>query len=98
MSDAANNIWYKFCSDHHCPKCQSLARADWIQERQSELPDTRYFHLVYTVPEEIPQIALQNKRTVYGMLFRATADTLLTIAADPKHRGTHLRHSFVPTQ
>jgi hypothetical protein len=83
-------IWYNSCSDRHCPKCQSLARAEWIQERQSELLDTPYFHVVFTVPEEIAQIALQNKRTVYGILFRATADTLLTIAADPKHLGAHI--------
>jgi len=80
-------IWYNSCSDRHCPKCQSLARAQWIQDRQSEVLDTEYFHVVFTVPEEIANIGLQNKRTVYGILFRATAETLQTIAADPQHLG-----------
>src|SRR5947208_14591258 len=75
------------CRDRHRPKCQSLARAEWIEDRQSELLDTPYFHVVFTVPEQIANIALQNKRTVYGILFRATAETLQTIAADPQHLG-----------
>jgi hypothetical protein len=83
-------IWYNSCSDRHCPKCQSLARAEWIQDRQAELLETDYFHVVFTVPEEIAAIALQNKRTVYGILFRATAETLQTIAADPKHLGAQI--------
>jgi hypothetical protein len=80
-------IRFNSCSNRHCPKCQSLARTEWIQDRQSELLNTQYFHVVFTVPEEIADIALQNKRTVYGILFRATAQTLQTIAADPKHLG-----------
>ncbi len=83
-------IWYNSCSDRHCPKCQSLARAQWIQDRQSEVLDTEYFHVVFTVPEEIADIGLQNKRTVYGILFRATAETLQTIAADPQHLGAEI--------
>jgi hypothetical protein len=83
-------IRFNSCSNRHCPKCQSLARAEWIQERQSELLNCAYFHVVFTVPEEIAQIALQNKRIVYGILFRATAETLLTIAADPKHLGANI--------
>jgi Putative transposase/Transposase zinc-binding domain len=83
-------VWYNSCSDRHCPKCQSLARAQWIEDRQSELLQTEYFHVVFTVPEEIADIALQNKRTVYGILFRATADAMLTIAADPKHLGAQI--------
>jgi len=83
-------IWYNSCSDRHCPKCQSLARAQWIQDRQSEVLDTEYFHVVFTVPEEIADIGLQNKRTVYGILFRATAETLQTIAADPQHFGAEI--------
>ena len=83
-------IWYNSCSDRHCPKCQSLARAQWIQDRQSEVLDTEYFHIVFTVPEEIADIGLQNKRTVYGILFRATAETLQTIAADPQHLGAEI--------
>ena len=80
-------IAYNSCSNRHCPKCQSLARAEWIQDRQSEVLETEYFHVVFTVPEEIADIALQNKRTVYGILFRVTAETLQTIAADPQHLG-----------
>jgi len=81
---------YNSCGDRHCPKCQSLARAEWIQDRQSELLNVPYFHVVFTVPEEIAAIALQNKRTVYGILFHATAETLRLIAADPEHLGAEI--------
>jgi len=81
---------YNSCGDRHCPKCQSLARAEWIQDRQSELINVPYFHVVFTVPEEIAAIALQNKRTVYGILFHATAETLRLIAADPEHLGAEI--------
>lgn len=83
-------IWYNSCANRHCPQCQSLARADWIASRQSELLDTEYFHVVFTVPEQIAAIALQNKRVLYGILFRATAETLQTLAADPKHLGARI--------
>jgi Putative transposase/Transposase zinc-binding domain len=83
-------VWYNSCSNRHCPKCQSLARAQWLEERESELLDTEYFHVVFTVPGEIADIALQNKRTLYRILFRATAETLHTIAADPKHLGAQI--------
>src|ERR1700685_2768752 len=78
------------CRNRHCPKCQSLARAQWIEDRQSELLDTQYFHVVFTLPEEIAAIAYQNKELVYGILFRATSETLRTIAADPKHLGAEI--------
>src|ERR1700682_3552122 len=78
---------YNSCSDRHCPKCQSLARAQWLEDRQAELLNTQYFHVVFTLPQQIAAIAYQNKRELYGILFRATAQTLLTIAADPKHLG-----------
>jgi hypothetical protein len=81
---------YNSCSDRHCPKCQSLARAEWIRDRQAELLDCGYFHVVFTVPEEIAVIAYQNKAVVYGVLFRAAAETLRTIAADPKHLGAEI--------
>jgi Putative transposase/Transposase zinc-binding domain len=81
---------YNSCSDRHCPKCQSLARAEWIRDRQAELLDCGYFHVVFTVPEEIAAIAYQNKALVYGILFRAAAETLRTIAADPKHLGAEI--------
>jgi hypothetical protein len=83
-------IFYNSCRNRHCPKCQSLARADWIEHRLAEILDTQYFHVVFTVPEEIAAIAHQNKRLVYGILFRATAETLRAIAADPKHLGAEL--------
>ena len=81
---------YDSCRNRHCPKCQSLARAQWIEDRQSELLDTQYFHVVFTLPEEIAAIAYQNKKVVYDILFRATSETLRTIAADPKHLGAEI--------
>ena len=81
---------YNSCGDRHCPKCQSLARAQWLEHRQSELLDTQYFHVVFTLPEQIAAIAYHNKRELYGILFKATAETLLTIAADPKHLGAEI--------
>jgi hypothetical protein len=83
-------IAFNSCRDRHCPKCQSLARAQWLEERRAELLETEYFHVVFTVPQEIAAIAYQNKRVVYNILFRATAETLRTIAADPKHLGAEI--------
>jgi len=83
-------ICYNSCRDRHCPKCQSLARAQWLEDRRSELLDTQYFHVVFTVPQPIAAIALQNKESVYNILFRAAAETLRTIAADPKHLGAQI--------
>jgi hypothetical protein len=83
-------IAYNSCRNRHCPKCQSLARAQWIEDRQAELLDCPYFHVVFTLPEEIAAIAYQNKAVVYNLLFAATADTLRTIAADPKHLGAEI--------
>jgi hypothetical protein len=81
---------YNSCANRHCPKCQSLARAEWLEDRRSELLNTQYFHVVFTLPEQIAPIAYQNKKVVYGILFRAAADTLRTIAADPKHLGAEI--------
>jgi len=81
---------FNSCRDRHCPKCQSLARAQWIQDRQSELLEAPYFHVVFTMPAEIAAIAYQNKEVVYGILFQATAETLKTIAADPQHLGAEI--------
>ena len=83
-------IAYNSCRNRHCPKCQSLARAQWIEDRQAELLDCPYFHVVFTLPEEIAAIAYQNKAVVYNLLFAATADTLRTIAADPQHLGAEI--------
>jgi hypothetical protein len=85
-----HRVCYNSCRDRHCPKCQSLARAQWLEDRQSELLDTPYFHVVFTVPQHIAAIALQNKEVVYNILFRATAETLRTIAADPRHLGAKI--------
>ncbi len=81
---------YDSCRDRHCPKCQSLARAQWVEKRKTEVLDCQYFHLVFTLPEDIAALAYQNKDLVYGILFRATAETLSTIAADPKHLGAEI--------
>jgi hypothetical protein len=81
---------YNSCANRHCPKCQSLARAEWLENRRTELLNTQYFHVVFTVPEQIARIAYQNKKVVYGILFHATAETLRTIAADPKHLGAEI--------
>jgi hypothetical protein len=81
---------YNSCRNRHCPKCQSLARAEWLQDRQAELLDTPYFHLVFTLPALLAALAYQNKQVVYGILFRAAAETLRTIALDPKHLGAEI--------
>jgi hypothetical protein len=83
-------IFYNSCRNRHCPKCQSLARAQWLEDRRSELLTTPYFHVVFTVPQEIAAIAHFNKGPVYNILFQAAAETLQTIAADPKHLGAEL--------
>jgi Putative transposase/Transposase zinc-binding domain len=81
---------YDSCRNRHCPKCQSLARAEWVEKRKAQILPTHYFHVVFTLPEQIAAIAYQNKDLVYGILFRATAETLSTIAADPKHLGAEI--------
>jgi hypothetical protein len=83
-------ICYRSCRNRHCPKCQSLARAEWIERRQAELLNCDYFHVVFTVPDKIAAIAYQNKEVVYNILFQATAETLRTIAADSKHLGAEI--------
>ncbi len=83
-------ICYRSCRNRHCPKCQSLARADWIEHRQAELLNCEYFHVVFTIPDKIAAVAYQNKEVVYNILFQATAETLRTIAADPKHLGAEI--------
>jgi hypothetical protein len=80
-------IAYNSCRNRHCPKCQGLARAQWLADRQRDLLPVPYFHVVFTVPAAIASIALQNKAVVYDILFRAAAETVQTIAADPKHLG-----------
>jgi hypothetical protein len=81
---------YKSCRNRHCPKCQGLARAQWLADRQAELLPIPYFHVVFTLPAEVAAIAFQNKAAVYTILFRAVAQTLRTIAADPRHLGAEI--------
>ncbi len=81
---------YNSCRNRHCPKCQVMARAKWLQSRKAELLPVEYFHVVFTLPVQIAEIAFYNKEAVYSILFRAAAETLLTIAADPKHLGAGL--------
>jgi predicted Zn-ribbon and HTH transcriptional regulator len=81
---------YNSCADRHCPKCQSLARAKWLEKRQAELLPCEYFHVLFTLPEPLAKLSLQNKQQIYDLLFRATAETLQTIAADPKHLGAQI--------
>jgi hypothetical protein len=83
-------IAYNSCRNRHCPKCQGLARAEWLADRQSELLPVPYFHVVFTVPTPIAEIALHNKAVVYGILFTAAAETLRVIAADPQHLGAEI--------
>jgi hypothetical protein len=83
-------IAYNSCGNRHCPKCQWRAAAEWLAKREAELLPVPYFHVVFTLPAAIGAIAYQNKATVYGLLFKAAAETLLTIAADPKHLGAEI--------
>jgi hypothetical protein len=83
-------ISYNSCRNRHCPKCQSLARAKWVEARKAELLPVEYFHVVFTVPEQIARIAYYNRKVVYDILFRATAETLTTIARDPQHLGAEI--------
>ena len=83
-------VSYNSCRNRNCPKCQSLARAQWLADRQAELLDAPYFHVVFTVPDEVAVIAFQNKPVVYDILFHAAAETLRRIAADPAHLGAEI--------
>jgi len=87
---AHEHIAYNSCRNRHCPKCQAGAARDWLAAREAELLPVGYFHLVFTLPAPIADIAYQNKRVVYDLLLRASAETTLTIAADPKHLGARI--------
>ena len=80
-------ISYNSCRDRHCPKCQGLSRLQWLADRRAELLPVAYFHVVFTVPTPVAAIALQNKAIVYDILFKAAAETIRVIGADPKHLG-----------
>lgn len=89
-SCAHARIAYNSCRNRHCPKCQGLTRAEWLADRQADLLDVPYFHVVFTLPAELAAIAFQNKAEIYAMLFRVVAETLKTIAGDPRHLGAEI--------
>ena len=84
------HIAYNSCKNRHCPKCQGPAARDWMAARTEDLLPVEYFHVVFTLPAEIARIAYWNKKAVYGLLFRASAQTVSTIAADPKRLGARV--------
>jgi hypothetical protein len=83
-------ISYNSCRNRHCPKCLTNARDRWLADRQKELLNVGYFHVVFTLPHELSWLALHNQKVVYRLLFQASAETLLEIAADPKHLGAQI--------
>ncbi len=83
-------ISYNSCRDRHCPKCQTAARERWIAARRRELLPTRYLHVVFTLPRRLAPLVLQNKRVLYDLLFRTSAETLLEVARDPRHLGAEI--------
>jgi hypothetical protein len=83
-------IAYNSCRNRHCPKCQGAAARDWLAEREADLLPVPYFHVVFTLPAAIADIAYQNKAVIYDALFKASSEALLTIAADPKHLGARI--------
>jgi hypothetical protein len=87
---AHTHIAYNSCRNRHCPKCQAIAAKEWLAEREAELLPVPYYHVVFTLPAAIGDIAYQNKAILYDLLFKAAAETLITIAADPKHLGARI--------
>jgi hypothetical protein len=83
-------IAYNSCRNRHCPKCQGAAAKQWLADREAELLAVAYYHVVFTLPAPIADIAYQNKAAIYAILFKAAAETLITIAADPKHLGARI--------
>jgi hypothetical protein len=92
---AHTQIAYNSCRNRHCPKCQGAAARDWLTDRQAELLPVPYFHVVFTLPAAIGDLAWHNKAVVYDLLFKAAAETLLTLAADPKHLGARIGFTAV---
>jgi predicted Zn-ribbon and HTH transcriptional regulator len=84
------HVAYNSCKNRHCPKCQGPAARDWMAARVADLLPVEYFHIVFTLPAEIGRLAYWNKREVYGLLFKTAAETVTTIAADPKHLGARI--------
>jgi hypothetical protein len=89
------HIAYNSCRNRHCPKCQGAAAKDWLEARQAELLPVEYYHVVFTLPAQIADIAYQNKAVIYAILFKAAAETLITIARDPKHLGARIGFTAV---
>src|SRR5437660_6777145 len=87
---AHTRIAYNSCRNRHCPKCQGAAAKEWLADRETELLPVPYYHVVFTLPAPIADIAYQNKAVIYDILFKAAAETLVTIAADPKHLGARI--------
>jgi hypothetical protein len=87
---AHTRIAYNSCRNRHCPKCQGAAAKEWLAEREADLLPVPYFHIVFTLPAAIADIAYQNKTVIYDPLFKASAEALTTIAADPKHLGARI--------
>ena len=83
-------IAYHSCRNRHCPKCQGRAAHEWMTAREAELLPVSYFHVVFTLPTALVNIAYQNKTVIYDLLFKASAETMHTIAADPKHLGAKI--------
>ena len=92
---AHTQIAYNSCRNRHCPKCQGAAAKDWLAARQAELLPVPYYHVVFTLPAQVADIAYQNKAVIYGILFKAAAETLITIAADPKRLGARIGFTAV---
>ena len=88
-------ISYNSCRNRHCPKCQSAAAKRWLKARQADLLPVEYYHVVFTLPAPVADIGFQNKAVIYGLLFDVAAETLLTIAADPKHLGARIGATLV---
>ena len=91
----ADEVSYNSCRNRHCPKCQSSAAQRWLDARQADLLPVEYYHVVFTLPAPIADIAYQNKAVIYGLLFDIAAETLLRIAADPKHLGARIGATLV---
>ena len=87
---AYTSIAYNSCRNRHCPKCQGAAAKQWLADRQAELLPVPYYHVVFTLPARIADIAYQNRAIIYDLLFKLSAETMLTIAADPKHLGASI--------
>ena len=83
-------VAYNSCRNRHCPRCQGAAARAWLAEREADLLPVGYFHVVFTLPAEVADIAFHNKALVYDLLFKAASETMLTIAADPKHLGARI--------